>query len=372
MSKKSIHIVNQSGNEILLYGYIGTNKEEGEIGYEAFQQDIKALAAKGPVTIKINSGGGSLIEGLAIVDMIQNMDQEVIGIVEGMAASMAGLILQACDKRIMTTNSRLMIHKAQMSVGGDSEAVSASLELLKQEDAKIVEILQAKTGQENEVIMSWLQPGTNKWFSAQEALKAGLIDEIREGVKVKLPKNCTDSQAVALYNSYLIDNNHKKKNDTMKKIMINLLNSYKVEHQLTEESQDTEILNVVENALKGKDAVIADLTNKVELANKAKIETVLQNAVKDGRITAEQKDTWNKVLTADFESGSAALAAMSARVDVNGMINRLGANQEQNNTDPRAQWTFNDWGKKDPKGLANMKATNQEKYQKLFEDQYGA
>jgi hypothetical protein len=43
MSKKSIHIVNQSGNEILLYGYIGTNKEEGELGYEAFQQDIKAL-----------------------------------------------------------------------------------------------------------------------------------------------------------------------------------------------------------------------------------------------------------------------------------------------------------------------------------------
>ena len=370
MSKKTIHIVNQAANEILLYGYIGTNKEEGEIDFESFKNDLKTLSMTGPVTLKINSGGGNMIEGLAMVDYIKSINQQVTGIVEGMAASMAGIILQACDKRIMTSNSRLMIHKAQIATGGDSDALAAALELVKQEDEKIVNILVEATGKDQEAVLEWMKPGTNKWFNAKEALAAGLIDKIQEGAKVKLPKDVTASEAVALFNKVLLPEPILEEKNTMKKPILNLLNSYKVEHKLSEESSDQEILNVVENALKDKDAVIADLNNKVELANKAKVNAAIEAAVKDGRITNENKGAWEKVLAADFENGNAALSAMTPRMDVNSMINRLGAKPEATEGDPRAKWSFNDWGKKDPKGLAKMKVENTEKYEQLLKEEY--
>lgn len=371
MSKpRAIHIVNKAAGEIILYGYIGSNTEEGEVDYKSFREDFEAIAKTGKVTLRINSGGGSMIEGLAMFDLIRNSEAEVTGIVEGMAASMAGVLLQACDKRVMTANSRLMIHRASAGVAGDADALEAMVSLLRQEEEKIVAVYSQRSGKDAEEVKTWMQSGIDKWMDAKEALKLGLIDEIAPTAsKAKLPKNVTAAEAVEIYNKYL----NFEQEDTMKKPIIDLLNRYEVKHTLTSESTDKEVEAAVETALKNKSDLIADLTNKLAEKNKQSIAAVLQNAIDTGRIVAENKASWEKVLEADFEHGKAAIEGLSPRVDVNNLLNK-GEKDKPGASDtkaPRADWTIRDWEKKDPSGLMQLKATNPEAYNTLFKNYYG-
>jgi ATP-dependent Clp endopeptidase proteolytic subunit ClpP len=376
MSKTTLYIVNAQDNEIRLYGYIGVNTAEGENDFETFKNDLQLLAQNGPVTLRINSGGGSMVEGLSMYDFIKNTNQEVIGIVEGMAASMAGVLLQACTKRIMTANSRIMIHRAKMGVMGDADQLEASTVLLKQEEAKIIAIYSETTGKTTEEVSAWLKSGVDKWFGPKEALENGLVDEIMQpAMKVKLPKNIGIEEGVALFNSYLIPANYKKdENYTMKKPIINLFNSLKIEHQLTEESNEEAFASAVKNALAAKDVTIQELENKLATAQQSKVAAAIAAAEKEGKITAENKASWETLLNQNYEAGTTALSAVPARIDVNGIINRLG-NKEQNSNegkDPRAAWDFKMWGSKDPKGLAQMKVAEPDKYEALLSSYLGS
>jgi ATP-dependent Clp protease protease subunit len=71
-----------------------------------------------PITLIINSGGGSVQDGFAIYDQICACKSKVIGVVFGACYSMAALILQGCDTRVMAPTSRFMIHDGAMNMEG--------------------------------------------------------------------------------------------------------------------------------------------------------------------------------------------------------------------------------------------------------------
>jgi ATP-dependent Clp protease, protease subunit len=362
---RKIHVVNMASGEITLYGYIGTDDEE--VDYKSFKNDFEALAAKGAVTLRINSGGGSMIEGLAMFDLIKNSTAQVTGIVEGMAASMAGVLLQACDQRIMTANSRLMIHRASGGVVGDADKMESMSKLLRQEEDKIVAAFVESTKKEEAEVRGWLQSGKDLWLTAKEAKEYSLIDEIAPAAtKVKLPKNVSAQEAVAIYNKQL---SIETIEDTMKKPILNLLNKFEVSHKLTEESSDADFQNAVEAALTAKADKIKELEGLIANQNKEKITNVLEAAVSAGKIGAENKAAWEKVLEADFEHGKKALDSMSAKVDVNAVINR--GNPNPGKTNERDNWTVRDWEMKDPEGLKALRASKPEEYQTMVDNYYG-
>lgn len=66
---------------------------------------------KQPIYLHINSGGGDLISGLAMYDILSINKSPVVGIVEGMAASAASIILLGCSYRCMTKSSFVLIHE---------------------------------------------------------------------------------------------------------------------------------------------------------------------------------------------------------------------------------------------------------------------
>jgi len=362
---RKIHVVNMASGEITLYGYIGTDTQDGEVDYKSFKSDFTALAAKGAVTLRINSGGGSMIEGMAMYDLIKNSQAQVTGIVEGMAASMAGVLLQACDKRIMTANSRLMIHRAKAGAVGDADAMESMGNLLRQEEDKIVAAFVASTGKEETEVRGWLQSGKDMWLTAKQAKDLNLVDEIAPAaIKAVLPKNVTEAEAVAIYNKHLTIEPIK---ETMKKPILNLLNKFEVSHTLTEESSDQDFQNTVEAALTAKADKIKELEGVISNQKKQQITAVLDNAVKVGKIGADNKAAWEKVLEADFEHGSKALESMTAKIDVNKVINQGNGNSDRN---PRADWSIRDWETKDPKGLVKMKNETPEVYNTLFDEFY--
>ncbi len=164
-----------------LYDYI-----DGDGGYWGISANevAEALdAVDGEITrieLRVNSGGGSVWDGLAILNTLRSHDAPVTAIVDGIAASAASFIAVACDDVVMMPNSRMMIHDAMGLCIGQAADMRAYADFLDDSSDGIAEIYATKTGG---TTAEWRNTMTAKgllgqWYSAQEAVDAGLADRV--------------------------------------------------------------------------------------------------------------------------------------------------------------------------------------------------
>ena len=131
------------------------------------------------IEIYINSPGGSVTAGLAILDTMNFIKAEVRTICVGQACSMAADLLAAGTKgkRFSLPNSRVMIH----GVGGSGVSGTVTDQMIHIDEMNSLNVLLAKILSKNtgQTLKDVLEEGKHdKWMSAEEAKKYGLIDEI--------------------------------------------------------------------------------------------------------------------------------------------------------------------------------------------------
>jgi len=158
----------------------------GEIDDDAtmyIREALLRLRAKGnpEITLQITSGGGSVDVGLDIYDFLRSYPGKKIGTVQGVARSMAAIILQACDKRIAMRHSSILIHHiSKRDIGldelRDKEKIAQILDTLEKSQARIYTILSEKTKHTIEEIK--VECAKNEDMTAEDALSFGLVDEI--------------------------------------------------------------------------------------------------------------------------------------------------------------------------------------------------
>jgi ATP-dependent Clp protease protease subunit len=129
----------------------------------------------------INSPGGSIVDGMAIVDTMNYIKCPVSTICVGMAASM-GSVLLACGekgKRFATPNSEILIHQPLIGghgLSGQTTDIKIHTDHLVKTREKMNKLLSERTGQSIETIMADTE--RDNYMTAEEALKYGLIDGI--------------------------------------------------------------------------------------------------------------------------------------------------------------------------------------------------
>ncbi len=130
-----------------------------------------------PITLFINSPGGSVDAGFAIWDQIKMITSPVTTIVTGMAASMATVLMLVAEpkRRFATPTSRIMIH--QPAISGVIQGQATDLEIQAKEMLKtkkmIIQFYVDATGKSYEAIEKSIDRDT--WMTAQEAISFGLI-----------------------------------------------------------------------------------------------------------------------------------------------------------------------------------------------------
>ena len=133
------------------------------------------------IYLYINSPGGSITDGMAIVDTINYIKCPVSTVCIGMAASM-GAVLLACGtkgKRLATPNSEIMIHQPLIGGGGlsgQTTEIKIHADHMVRTRDKLNKLLSEKTGQSLETIERDTE--RDNYMTAEEALKYGLIDGI--------------------------------------------------------------------------------------------------------------------------------------------------------------------------------------------------
>lgn len=157
--------------ELLLYDEIGL----WGVTAKAFTQAL-ATAGPGPLTLRINSPGGDVFDGLAMFSALNQHDGPVNVIVDGLAASAASFLALAGSTISMAPNAFLMIHNAWGVVVGNKGDMTDTAGVLTKIDGQLASLYAQKTGQGTDAIAQMMDAET--WFTAQEAKDAGFIDTI--------------------------------------------------------------------------------------------------------------------------------------------------------------------------------------------------
>lgn len=133
-----------------------------------------------PIYLYINSPGGSVISGLAIIDCMQHIKPEVVTINLGLAASMASFILAAGSKgkRLALPSSRTMIHQPMGGAQGQAEDIKAEAAQIMKIRDNLVKMYSMMTGQTTDTIIKDLD--RDNFLSSHEAKEYGLIDRVLE------------------------------------------------------------------------------------------------------------------------------------------------------------------------------------------------
>ena len=172
------NIAKSQTTEVMIYDEIGNFGVDAK----SFINEIKQIPNDTSVLLRINSPGGSVIDGLAIYDAISRMPQKVTARIEGIAASMASVIALAADEVIMSENSLYMIHNVWGGEVGDSDDLRKAADLMDKMGERLINIYVSKTGQTEEQIRSWMDEET--WFNSLEAQEAGFINLVEEPIKM--------------------------------------------------------------------------------------------------------------------------------------------------------------------------------------------
>ncbi len=146
---------------------------------------LQSEDAEKPVSVYINSPGGSVTAGLAIYDTMQFLRPEVHTYCVGQAASMGAVLLAAGTKgkRYALPNARIMIHQPWGGAEGQATDIHIQAkEILRLKD-RLNEILAHHTGRP----VKDVEHDTDRdyFLSADEALKYGLVDEVVKFAPVK-------------------------------------------------------------------------------------------------------------------------------------------------------------------------------------------
>lgn len=132
----------------------------------------------GDIQIHLNSNGGMINVGFALFDAIKDTKNKVVIIGSGAIFSMASILMQAGDVRLLTPNSRMMIHTGTSGVpeDHDTDRVITYGEELRAGREHLIDILVERSKSPRRVIRRLML--RESWFSPTEAVDLGLVDGI--------------------------------------------------------------------------------------------------------------------------------------------------------------------------------------------------
>lgn len=150
----------------------------------SFRNELKAAGDVETINLAIHSRGGNVYEAVAIMNTLRQHPARVVTTVDGVAASAAGFIaVGASDELAIAENAELMAHLPWAMSVGDARDMRKTAERLEQIGNNIASIFAERAGG---TVEEWLAVLTDEtWWSAQEAVDAGIADKVLKAPKRK-------------------------------------------------------------------------------------------------------------------------------------------------------------------------------------------
>lgn len=355
---------------VYLYGLISIWSENSA---EEFSARLDEAAADSDVIeLHVHCYGGDVLEGNAIYNKIKTCPIPVDVYIDGVAASMATIVMLAARNIYMSENAFLMIHAPSGYVDGTAEDIEKTVSMLKSLESLIVKFYTNKTGKTDSEVKAWLK-GDN-WFSSQEALDNNLVDglvnpiseEIEQPAKAELktikPKALYDRYAAKLATPPRFNN--KSKNEMEKQALIARYGLTGLDANASDEA----IMAAIDAKIKAEKDKADGLVQEKEAAQKKAITDKVLAAKTAGKITAEQVAQFEKIGNdAGVEALETALAAIKPIQSISAALSGRSGNASAAG---RETWGWDQYQKEDPRALEVMAKENPDAFKALYDAKY--
>lgn len=164
--------------ELWLYGVVGGfwfGFDSESVAYE-----LRRMGDVDEIVVRLDSPGGAAHQGISIANLLANHSAKVIVVVDGLAASAASMIALGGEELVMSPGSQMMLHDAWMLTVGNAAELHSDAEWLDKQSQNYAETYAHRAGKTAEHWRSVMQAddGRGTWFTAQEAVDAGLADTV--------------------------------------------------------------------------------------------------------------------------------------------------------------------------------------------------
>ena len=375
MDEKNFKIVNKTDGktaEVYMYGVIGAGLD---IDTNVVVAAIENLRKQGCRNFKfyVNSEGGEVVQGCALFNYLDRTDIDVEWVIDGLAASMMAMLITNPRHRVTAARyAKLMYHRVQGSVYGNSAEVRSMAEMIDKFETSLIEMMARRMNEPvDEVRKEFFTDGLDHWMTAEEALKRGLVDNIIEGRNIAEPAaDIKSARAVFdFYNKQLLNLINNKPTNTMDRAKIaSLLNKQEKDIE-TDEALEGAVKAMADdnanlrNELSAEKQKTATLEGQVKAMNEAKVKQLVDEAIAAKKIGEDERETYTQLATNDFAMAEKILGKMQG---VNPVVDQL---QKPAVNEAEKGWTFDDYHRKGK--LENLMNTNPARYAELFEAKYG-
>jgi len=366
-------IVTVNENKVQLYGTIYPG--DGQFVVYELQQ---VLAKYENVEVHLHTAGGSVFDGNLIYNVLKQSEATIRMVIDGLACSMGSILMLAGSKIAMASNAFVMVHAPSGSVDGTATDMQNASKLLLKIEKVMLSQYAKRTGKTPAELNDWME-GDN-WFSAQDALDAGLIDEIIEPIMDEelQAEDLMKLDIVALQKKFDVKakvpnptpkTKEQNQQNTMKKEVISALSLTSV----TAESSDTAVIQAIQNRLTDatnkatqKEEEIKALKTQLENFQKATITSVVTKAIQEGRISETAREKYENIgMTAGVETLNSILSDIPTKPA--SIANQIHPNSN------RALDTTETWDtlKVKPGALEQLKASDFDTFNALFKAKFG-
>jgi len=164
-------------NEILIYSDIGDSMWGDSVSAQSVKDQLDSMT--GDLTVRVNSPGGSVFDGFAIYNLLNQREGKTTVYIDGLAASAASVVAMAGDEIIMADNALMMIHDPWTMMLGSAEEMRDTADLLDKIKGSIVTTYESKSNLDAEAIADMMTAET--WFNAAEAVEHGFATATTDG-----------------------------------------------------------------------------------------------------------------------------------------------------------------------------------------------
>lgn len=169
--------------EIVIYDEIGKSFwNEESIGAKQFIEELGALGDVDSITLRINSPGGDVFDGVAIHNALKTHGAKITAHIDGIAASIASYIAMAASRIVMPSNTFMLIHGAAGFVFGNADDMRATADDLDRIDKSIIATYVARAKSTTAKIKAIMKE--DRLMDAAEAKSLGLADEVTSEKKM--------------------------------------------------------------------------------------------------------------------------------------------------------------------------------------------
>lgn len=303
-------IINDREADILLYGEITDSPESDDavLGRTVVSQILQTARSCDRIRVHINSEGGEVYAGIAIFNALRLCEKDVEIYTDGISASIAGIIAMCGRKHFMSRFARLMIHSVSAGVYGDKTDLRATIEEIEALEDTLAQIISSRMGITPEEVKARFFDGKDHWFTAQEAVAAGLADGIYDlsGIASE------DDSPEKVY-----DKVYTNRAELRSQIITNMdIKRISQRPRFSNVRTDDDILRVIDELTGEIEALESEnksLKTRISELESAEIEKILNAAVEAGKIGEGEKENYRSLLNSNRAATEKVLASLKPK-----------------------------------------------------------